>query len=162
MNSERWQKIKALFDNVVDLAPSDRAEFLAGACGDDAELRNDVQKLIDSFEKADGFIEQAAANEFASLILDPAPTLHKGQRFAHYEIVRQIGVGGMGEVYLAHDSKLDRQVAVKILNEKFAGHEANLQRFVREAKAASSLNHPNILVIHEVGVSDKANYIVSE
>ena len=68
----------------------------------------------------------------------------------------------MGEVYLAQDTTLDRQVAVKILNEKFAKHESNLQRFIREAKAASALNHPNILVIYEVGETEDTHYIVSE
>ncbi|HJZ12956.1 MAG TPA: serine/threonine-protein kinase, partial [Acidobacteriota bacterium] len=83
-------------------------------------------------------------------------------RFGHYEIIRQIGIGGMGEVYLAKDKKLDRRVAIKILNEKFSRDESNLKRFVREAKAASALNHPNILVIHEIGESEDAHYIVSE
>ncbi len=89
-------------------------------------------------------------------------SLEAGKSFGHYEIIKQIGAGGMGEVYLAEDKKLDRKVAVKILNEKFAKHESNLQRFIKEAKAASALNHPNILVIHEIGESDETKYIVSE
>jgi serine/threonine protein kinase len=80
----------------------------------------------------------------------------------HYRVLSKIGEGGMGEVYLAEDSKLDRRVAIKILNEKFAKHESNLNRFMQEAKAASALNHPNILVIHEIGVSEDTHYIVSE
>lgn len=80
----------------------------------------------------------------------------------HYRIVEKIGAGGMGEVYLAEDMRLDRKVAVKILNEKIAEHESNLRRFVQEAKAASALNHPNILVIHEIGESDDTHFIVSE
>ncbi len=80
----------------------------------------------------------------------------------HYRILKKIGAGGMGEVYLAEDKNLDRKVAVKILNEKFAEHESNLRRFVKEAKAASALNHPNILVIHEIGETENAHYIVSE
>ncbi|MFN2393877.1 MAG: serine/threonine-protein kinase, partial [Pyrinomonadaceae bacterium] len=85
-----------------------------------------------------------------------------GKCFGHYEIIEQIGAGGMGEVYLALDKKLDRKVAVKILNEHFSQHDANLQRFIREAKSASALNHPNILVIHEIGETDGTHYIVSE
>ena len=88
--------------------------------------------------------------------------LASGQVFGHYEILRQIGAGGMGEVYLARDNKLDRKVAVKILNAEFEKNESNLQRFIREAKAASALNHPNILVVHEIGESDGSHYIVSE
>jgi serine/threonine protein kinase/Flp pilus assembly protein TadD len=88
--------------------------------------------------------------------------LKTGDRFAHYKIVRPLGIGGMGEVYLAEDEKLDRRVAIKILNEQFGKEDSHLQRFIREAKAASSLNHPNILVIHEISVGDDANFIVSE
>jgi serine/threonine protein kinase len=106
-------------------------------------------------------MEQPAAREVASLIIDPE-TLEAGRCFGHYEIIKQIGAGGMGEVYLAKDKKLDRQVAVKILNEKFSRHESNLQRFVQEAHAASALNHPNILVIHEIGETENTNFIVSE
>ncbi len=86
----------------------------------------------------------------------------KASILGHYEIIRELGSGGMGEVYLAKDQKLDRQVAVKILNEKFSNDESNLSRFIREAKAASALNHPNILVIHEIGEADGAHFIVSE
>src|SRR6185369_10431199 len=121
-----------------------------------------VQKLIDSFEVAGSFIEEPAANEVASLIIGSKDGLKSGQRFAHYEIIRQIGVGGMGEVYLARDEKLSRNVAIKILSEEFGRHESSLQRFKQEAQAASALNHPNILVIHEIGSSDSMNYIVSE
>ena len=85
-----------------------------------------------------------------------------GRSFSHYRIESLLGVGGMGEVYLAEDTKLDRKVAVKILNEKVSQHESNLNRFIQEAKAASALNHPNILVIHEIGESETGHYIVSE
>jgi serine/threonine protein kinase len=89
-------------------------------------------------------------------------SIAEGTHLSRYKIVSKIGAGGMGEVYLAEDTRLDRKVAVKILNEKFAEHESNLRRFVKEAKAASALNHPNILVIHEIGETENAHYIVSE
>lgn len=162
MNSQRWQKIKGMFDAALEIDWPKRGEFLDNACAGDADLRNDVQKLINSFDDADGFMDKPAANEVASLILEPKETLKNGQSFAHYEILSLIGTGGMGEVYLAQDTKLDRRVAVKILNEQFSRHESNLQRFIREAKAASSLNHPNILVIHEIGEVGDSHYIVSE
>ncbi len=85
-----------------------------------------------------------------------------GKYIGNYEIVRKIGIGGMGEVYLAKDKKLERLVAVKILNGKYSCHESNLNRFIREARAASSLNHPNILIIHEINEADGTQYIVSE
>ena len=161
MNSERWQKVKGLFDAVVELAPSEREKFLAESCGDDDELRREVEELLASSNNAESFMEKPAAEAVAGLMIEPR-NLEAGKSFGHYEIVKQIGAGGMGEVYLAKDTKLERKVAVKILNEKFAAHESNLQRFVQEAKAASALNHPNILVIHEIGESENSNYIVSE
>ncbi len=162
MNSERWQKIKGLFDAALELAPAQREKFLDKSCGDDAELRREVKKLLDSFAD-DSFMEQPAAREVASVIIKAeTKNLEAGKCFGHYEIVRQIGAGGMGEVYLAEDKKLDRKVAIKILNHQFSRHESNLNRFVREAKAASGLNHPNILVIHEIGEARDTHYIVSE
>ncbi len=93
-------------------------------------------------------METPAVAKVADVIEAETRKLETGKCFGHYEIIEQIGAGGMGEVYLAQDKKLDRQVAVKILSEKFSRDESNLQRFVSEAKAASALNHPNILVIH--------------
>ncbi len=162
MNSKRWQKIKSIFDAALEIVPAKRGGFLDKSCPHDTELRQEVQKLLDSYDQAEGFIEDPAVNEVASLLLEPTQTLKEGQRFAHYEVIRQIGVGGMGEVYLARDEKLERKVAIKILNERFSKHESNLKRFMQEAKAASSLNHPNILIIHEIKFGDDANYIVSE
>jgi serine/threonine-protein kinase len=107
-------------------------------------------------------MENPAVGEVAEVVVGERNRFSDGKCFGHYEIIKQIGAGGMGEVYLAEDKKLDRRVAVKILNEKFIRHETNLQRFIQEAKAVSALNHPNILVIHEIGESDEANYIVSE
>ena len=161
MNSERWQKVKKLFDVAVELAPVKRQRFLDKSCGADEELRRDVENLLASFSDAESFMEQPVAVEIISFIIEPK-NLEAGKSFGHYEIIKQIGAGGMGEVYLARDNKLDRQVAVKILNENFAKYESNLQRFIKEAKAASALNHPNILVIHEIGESEDTNYIVSE
>jgi serine/threonine protein kinase/Tfp pilus assembly protein PilF len=103
-----------------------------------------------------------AAADFVKPTAATLLTLARGTQIGHYEVIQQIGAGGMGEVYLAHDNKLDRKVAVKILNERFSRDESNLQRFVREAKAASALNHPNILIIHEIGESGNVHYIVSE
>src|SRR5688500_13984111 len=88
--------------------------------------------------------------------------LTPGSQLGRYEIVELLGVGGMGEVYLARDSQLDRQVAIKILNKKYESSEENVRRFIQEAKAASALNHPNILTIHEIGEQDGSRYIVSE
>lgn len=163
MNSERRQKVKRLFETVVELAPPERKRFLDQSCGADDELRQAVEKLLASFEDAESFMETPAAEEVAAVIIkSEKKNFAAGTSFGHYEIIRQIGAGGMGEVYLAEDKKLDRRVAVKILSDKLAAHESNLNRFIQEAKAASALNHPNILIIHEIGADGGTNYIVSE
>ena len=157
-----WEKAKKIFGDAIKFAPDERSLFLDEVCANDADTRREVESLLASFDDAESFMETPAAREVTDLIKNRNKKLEKGVCFGHYEIIKQIGAGGMGEVYLANDKKLDRQVAVKILNEKFAKHESNLSRFIQEAKAASALNHPNILVIHEIGAEGEANYIVSE
>lgn len=157
---ENWQRVREIFVGAVRQKPELRSRFLDRACGTDAELRREVESLLASHDDTDGFLEDSPLGDFESV--NQTKRLPKAARFAHYEILRQIGAGGMGEVFLAQDTKLDRRVAVKILNEKFAAHESNLRRFVQEAKSASALNHPNILVIHEIGASENVHYIVSE
>ncbi|HEV8157486.1 MAG TPA: serine/threonine-protein kinase, partial [Pyrinomonadaceae bacterium] len=138
------------------------AEDLFTKPGDDKILLAEVESLLSSLDGAESFMETPAVAKVASVIEAETKKLAAGKCFGRYEIIEQIGAGGMGEVYLARDKKLDRQVAVKILNEKFSGNESNLQRFFAEAKAASGLNHPNILTIYEFGEAEDAHYIVSE
>ncbi len=164
MTGKKWQQVKQVFQSALEHAPDQREVFLADACADDAGLRREVEILLVSLENADEdhFMQQAPIGEVAEMMVDAESKLEIGQWLDRYKIIALIGAGGMGEVYLAEDKKLDRKVAVKILNEKFSRDESNLNRFIQEAKAASSLNHPNILVIYEIGESDGAHYIVSE
>lgn len=162
MTPEPWQQINRLFHAALERERGQRAAFLAGACAGDESLRAEVESLLASHEGAESFIEQPASDVAAELLAGGHNRLVAGQQIGHYTITNLLGAGGMGEVYLARDEKLDRQVAVKILNEKFSRDESNLHRFIREAKAASALNHPNILVIHEIGETAEAHYIVSE
>jgi eukaryotic-like serine/threonine-protein kinase len=154
MTASKWQKVKAIFNSAVELPPEARSAYLAGTCASDNELRIEVEKLLDSYRSE--FLESASGYETNDTRLTP------GTLIGRYEIVRLLGVGGMGEVYLAKDGQLDRKVAVKVLNKKYENQEENIQRFIQEAKAASALNHPNILVIHEIGVTHDSHYIVSE
>ncbi|MDQ3749318.1 MAG: protein kinase [Acidobacteriota bacterium] len=162
MNPEQWQKVREIFDDASRQKPAERRRFVNEVCGDDKTLLAEVESLLSSLGSAESFMETPAIAEAADVIEAETKRLESGTCFGHYEIIKQIGAGGMGEVYLAEDKKLDLKVAVKILNEKFSQDESSLYRFIREAKAASALNHPNILVIHEIGETDEARYIVSE
>ncbi len=157
-----WGKVRKIFDAALERGPDERDVFVVEACGDDLELLAEVRSLLSSHSEANSFMETPAVERVADII-DTVPTKPVvGRTFAHYQIIRQIGEGGMGEVYLARDQKLDRNVAVKILNANFSKNESNLHRFLREAKTASALNHPNILIVHDVGTSGDDHYIVSE
>jgi len=161
MNPEQWQKVTEIFDAALKREPNELSSFLDKACSNQ-ELRREVETLLASSENVGSFMEQAAIGEVAEILVSTENNLRIGKCFNQYEIIKQIGAGGMGKVYLAKDKKLDRHVAVKILNEKFSQDESNLHRFIQEAKAASALNHPNILVIHEIDESGDTHYIVSE
>jgi len=162
MSDENWNKAKEIFGNVIKLSPELRLQYVADVCANDVETRHEVESLLSSYDDAQSFLENPVVGAVAEFTQQKNKNLETGKCFGHYEILRQIGAGGMGKVYLAQDNKLDRRVAVKILNVQFSSHKSNLQRFIREAKAASGLNHPNILVIHEVGESENVNYIISE
>ena len=158
MTSNSWSRIKEIVDEAIQRAPEERPGFLDDACGGDGSLRREVESLLSSFESAQGFMQEPAfetATEETKIII-------KGRRLGHYEILRELGKGGMGEVYLARDTKLDRPVAIKLLNKRFERNDDNIRRFVREAKAASALNHPNILTIFEIGEFEGSHFIVSE
>ena len=162
MTDDNWLQVRKIFDDALHQKPEERQKFVAEACGNNKLLLAEVESLLKSLESSDSFMETPAVAKVADVIEAEQRRIESGVCFGHYEIIKQIGVGGMGEVYLALDKKLDRQVAVKILNEKFSQHESNLRRFVSEAKAASALNHPNILTIYEFGEAEDAHFIVSE
>ena len=153
MKESDWQKVKSIFNSALDMPPQDRAAYLDDACAGDEALRIEVEKLLGAYRSE--FME-VAAEETDTRRLEPGTKLNR------YEIVNLLGSGGMGEVYLAKDAQLDRKVAIKVLTEKYESSEANVRRFIKEAKAASALNHPNILTIHEIGQEDNSHYIVSE
>ncbi|HKQ77711.1 MAG TPA: protein kinase [Blastocatellia bacterium] len=169
MNPERWRQIGQIYHTASESELEARAAFLDGACGGDDELRREVESLLRAREKADGFIAGKAAG-MADLVIDMAAeqqtTSLVGRSLAHYQALSLIGAGGMGEVYLAEDTRLGRKVALKLLPAAFTQDLERVRRFKQEARAASSLNHPNILTIHEIGEASTekggAHYIVSE
>jgi serine/threonine-protein kinase len=162
MVDDNWIKVREVFDSALRRKPAERQKYVVKACDGDKSLLSEVQSLLDSLDSAESFLETPAVAKVAEEIGNNGRKLEKGASLGHYEIIKPIGTGGMGEVYLAMDLKLDRQAAIKILNEKFEQDQSNLNRFVKEAKSASALNHPNIVIIHEIGESDNAHYLVSE
>jgi serine/threonine protein kinase len=161
MSNVKWEEVKNIFNAAARLSPDLQMQFIRERCGDDQLLYEEVASLLALMTQADRFLETPAVVDLASTITK-TNQLKPGECLAQYEITGLIGSGGMGEVYLARDKKLDRRVALKVLGLKFSKHEINRRRFIREAKAASSLNHPNILVIHEIGETEDTHFIVSE
>jgi serine/threonine protein kinase len=160
MTPERWQQVKGIFQQALERDSNGRDTFIAQACGSDDELRSEVTLLLDGHAQAESFIE-TPAHAVAADIFAPSSSL-VGQQLNHYEILAPLGEGGMGEVYKARDAKLDRTVALKILPADVATNAERLRRFVREAKAASALNHPHVATIHEIGEAAGVHFIVME
>jgi eukaryotic-like serine/threonine-protein kinase len=160
MASEHWQQVKQIFNSALEYEPTARAEYLSRACAGNRSLRDEVESLISSYEKAGSFIDAPAYQAVAESLLDE--TLAKGRMIGHYEILGTLGKGGMGVVYLATDTKLGRKVALKFLPAFFTSQKDRLRRFEQEARAASALNHPNILTVHEVGEADGLRFIATE
>ena len=162
MTPERWQQIDQLFKAALACEPAEREEFLAANCAGDEALRLEVESLLSSLEEADAFIETPAGDIAAELLGTHRPTYEPGQQIQNYQIVRHLGSGGMGEVYLAEDVRLNRKVALKLLPSHFTVNPDRVRRFEREARAASALNHPNIVTIYEIGRSSSTHFIATE
>src|SRR5437016_7970958 len=144
MKPERWQRINDLFQSATDCGPEQRAVFLAKACCGDESLRREVESLVVAYQRTENFIETPAFEVAPELLIGEK----SGELIAHYRIESLIGVGGMGEVYLAWDERLGRKVALKLLPEELTADETQVSRFKTEARAASALNHPNILTVY--------------
>jgi serine/threonine protein kinase/Tol biopolymer transport system component len=162
MNSELWQQIDQLFHSALERESGERAAFLAQACNGDESLRQEVESLIESHEQLDSFIEAPAADIAAELLAGREAQLAAGHSVGPYQIVSLLGEGGMGQVYLADDTRLNRKLALKLLPPHFTINRDRVRRFEREARAASALNHPNIVTIYEIGQSNSAHFIATE
>lgn len=163
MTPERWLQIKSIFAEATKLAPAERGAFIEQQCGGDAELRSEVESLLASFDNSAGFMDQPAVGEVADIIAHRRASLEPGQKVGPYQVIRAIGAGGMGEIFLADDQRLGRQVALKILPAQFTSDPDRARRFKQEARAASALNHPNIITIYEIGeLDDHELFIATE
>lgn len=154
---ERWQKIELLFNAALEREPADRAAFLANKCAGDASLYSDVTSLLTSFDQPDSFFDATASDLAAQMFTDRV-----GETIGPYQVLAVLGSGGMGTVYLAHDARLGRKIALKLLPEQFTNDKDRLRRFQKEARAASALNHPNILTVHEIEQRSDLHYIATE
>lgn len=162
MTPERYQRIGRLFDEALELAPERRAAWLAQACSDDAGLLDDVEKLLANHVESEKFLSRPALDVAAELLAQNHAPFASGKQISHYKILSPLGAGGMGEVYLAEDTRLRRRVALKVLPEAVARDKDRLRRFEQEAFAASALNHPNILTIYEFGAEGETHFLAAE
>jgi serine/threonine protein kinase/Tfp pilus assembly protein PilF len=162
MTPERHRRIGELFDQALERAPAERAAWLREACGADDELYAAVEKMLSSQDQANDFLARPALDVAAVQVAGQPPASLVGKQFGRYRILSRLGAGGMGEVYCAEDPTLRRKVALKILPPLIGRDPERRRRFEQEAVAASALNHPNIMTIHEFGVDGEMCYLVAE
>jgi Tol biopolymer transport system component/predicted Ser/Thr protein kinase len=165
MNSARWKKVDRLLQAALERPPGQRAEFLRQACAGDTELEREVQSLLASQQQEAGSFLESPAMEVAAraMVLKPEDsTSLAGQTISHYRIIQKLGEGGMGVVWKARDTRLDRFVALKVLPADKVSDPERKRRFEQEAKAASALNHPNIITIYDIGQADGIDFMAME
>jgi eukaryotic-like serine/threonine-protein kinase len=155
---ERWQQIESLYHASCDRPPEESGAYLERACGCDEALRLEVESLLANNSLATRFLE---SNESEAPDKHPEP-VPAGEQIGPYVVLEFIQAGGMGEVYKARDVRLERTVAIKFLPRAFAADPAALERFQREARAASALNHPRICTVHDLGGHKGRPFFVME
>jgi Tol biopolymer transport system component len=162
MTPERWARIEALYHQAHLRPPDDRAEFLARACADDETTRREVEALLRESESDDGWVAGPAPAEAPNALTDLVAGSMVGSSLGAYHLKALLGAGGMGDVYQAHDPKLARDVAIKILSRGFTASPDRLARFDREARMLGALNHPNICGIYGIEEGDGVRCLILE
>jgi len=162
MDIERWQKFKALFEAAMDQDPAQRTAFLEQACGEDHMLRRKVEALLANYSVDDSFLEKPVYQEIPDLFESGIQDTFSGRQLGPYWINRKLGQGGMGIVYLARDTRLDRPVAIKMLAPQYTRSPQHRERLRREAQAAARLSHPGIATVYSLEEIEDNLYIVTE
>lgn len=163
MTPERWQQVEHVLQEAIEREPAERAALLDRECAGDPALREEVESLLESAQQANSFLAGQAVEDAAVLLQDSdSDGAMLGRNFGPYTIQEQLGAGGMGEVYLAEDVRLGRKVALKLLDPALSGDSEWRTRFLREARLASGLDHPNICTVHEVGESHGRQFIAMQ
>jgi len=162
MEPERWHRVDNILQAALGLNPAERSLFVDSACAGDEALRDEVISLLSLDEEGLSIIDSPALEAAACVLASDQPDLIEGQFVGHFRILSLLGVGGMGEVYLAEDTKLGRKIALKLLPVDFSRDRDRVRRFQQEARAASALNHPYIVTIHETGEFQDRHFIATE
>jgi serine/threonine-protein kinase len=162
MTPERWQQIEQVLSTILELEPAERKAILDRECAGDAGLRAEVESLIASAKPAESFLIGNALSDNYQLLEGAESESLIGHQIGHYCIQKQLGSGGMGDVYLAQDIGLERSVALKLVDPYVTIDSATRARFLREARLASALDHPNICTIHEVGEAEGRLFIAMQ
>lgn len=159
---ENWQKIEAIFHAALELESDQRDAFLKRECGGDDALRNEVEELLDGFDSNADFLSDPAFDVGMRALENARERSLIGRTFGPYEIVEKIGEGGMGEVYRAVDSRLDRTVALKFLSDALENDGRARRQLAKEARAAAALDHPNICSVFGLEEFDGQHFIVMQ
>jgi serine/threonine protein kinase len=162
MDSERFKRVERIYHSILKISPEKRSSFLQKNCGNDLELRREVESLLSYENEFDSRIDTPPESLVSEIFSESEEPEFLGKQINQYKIISFLGKGGMGKVYLAYDSKLERKVAIKLITGDSAPGTNKINRFFREAKSASALNHPNILTVHEIGELTGTYYIVTE
>jgi len=162
MTPDRFQKAKQIYSSVLEREPAQRETYLSEACAGDEALRKEVESLLGCRTEAQEFFKAPAVQAGAKALARESAIDFTGRSVSHYAVIEKIGEGGMGVVYKARDTHLDRFVAVKVLPVEKVADPERKRRFVQEAKAASALNHPNIVTIHDIDTADGVTFIAME